>query len=452
MVKETGRLPPQSTEAEQSLLGSVMLDISKWDDISDLLGPEDFYRPNNGKIYAAVQQLTKHNEAVDLITVEDQLKSQGCLDEVGGRDYLLRLVNDYGDPLNIASYAKIIREKSLIRQLIANCGEIVDQAFEPGLTDVDALLSEAERKILAIAEQKNKEGGLQRIDSVAKEALTVVEQKYNNQADVTGIPTGFKRMDQMTSGLQNGDLLIVAARPSMGKTAFSMNLVETALMAQDRPVVVFSLEMPAAQLTTRLFSSMGRIDASRLRSGQLEPDDFVKLQGAFNALKDKPLFIDDTPGLGPSDMKARLRRLSRQHPDIALIMIDYLQLMQIKGFSEGRTAEISEISRSLKGIAREFNCPVIALSQLNRSVEQRPNKRPMNSDLRESGAIEQDADLILFLYRDEYYNQDSPDKGTAEVIISKHRNGETGTVRLAFQNQYTRFTDLAEEYHQESSE
>lgn len=445
-MKESGRLPPQSIEAEQSLLGSVMLDTSKWDDISDMLAVEDFYRPSHGQIFAAVQQLSNHSDPVDLITVQDQLKTMGCFDDIGGREYLLTLVNDCGDPLNIVAYAKIIRERSLTRRLIQSCVEIVEQAYDPGLSDVEALLSDAERKILAIAEQKNNQGGLLRIDTVARDAVAVVEQRFRNQADVTGLPTGFKQMDKMTSGLQNGDLLIVAARPSMGKTAFSMNLVETVLMAQDKPVVVFSLEMPAAQLTTRLFSSMGRIDASKLRSGQLDQDDFVKLTGAFNALKDKPLYIDDTPGLGPSDMKARLRRLSRQHPDIAMIMIDYLQLMQIKGFSEGRTAEISEISRSLKGIAREFNCPVVALSQLNRSVEQRPNRRPMNSDLRESGAIEQDADLIIFLYRDEYYNPDSPDKGTAEIIISKHRNGETGSIRLAFQNQYTRFTDLADDY------
>lgn len=449
-MSNSSRMPPQSIEAEQSLLGSVMLDASKWDDISEMLSVEDFYRPAHQHIFQAVANLMDANEPCDIITVANQLVLAGQLDAVGGRDYLIALVDDSGDPVNAKAYARIVRDRSLLRRLISTSVDLVDKAFDPGTVDAESLLSEAERAILAISEQKKDQGGLIGIESIATDALELVEQRFRNQADVTGIPTGFKDMDRMTSGLQNGDLLIVAARPSMGKTAFSMNLVETALLSQEDAVVVFSLEMPAAQLTTRLFSSMGRIDASKLRDGNLQPEDFTKLTGAYTTLKGRKLFIDDTPGLGPSEMKARLRRLSREHPKIALIMIDYLQLMQIKGFKEGRTGEISEISRSLKGIAREFNCPVIALSQLNRSVEQRPNKRPMNSDLRESGAIEQDADLIIFLYRDEYYNPDSPDKGTAEIIIGKHRNGETGSLRLAFQNQYTRFSDLAPDYYSEA--
>ncbi|WP_119393331.1 replicative DNA helicase [Salinibius halmophilus] len=443
----SNRLPPQAIEAEQSLLGALMLDTSKWDDLSEMVEPADFYQPAHQSIFAAIQALLNEAHPADMVTVAEQLEKQGELDEVGGREYLLTLIDEAGDPFNAIAYAEIVRERSITRSLISTCSDIVDRAYDPSLADAGALLADAERSVLKIAESRQGDGGLVSIKEIAKKALQDIEAKFEAGDAVTGLPTGFDEMDKMTAGLQKGDLIIVAARPSMGKTAFSMNLVEAALHAEkDKPTVVFSLEMPSAQLAGRMLSSMGRIDAQKLRTGKLERDDFTKLTGAYKMLSSMNLHIDDTPGLGPNEMRARLRRLKREHNGVAMIMIDYLQLMQIKGFSEGRTGEISEISRNLKAIAREFDCPVIALSQLNRSVEQRPNKRPMNSDLRESGAIEQDADIIIFLYRDEYYNPDSPDKGTAEIILGKHRNGPVGSIRLAYLNQYTRFENLAPDY------
>lgn len=443
----SNRLPPQAIEAEQSLLGALMLDTSKWDDLSEMVEPADFYQPAHQSIFAAVQSLLNEAHPADMVTVAEQLEKQGELDEVGGREYLLNLIDEAGDPFNAIAYAAIVRERSITRSLISTCSDLVDKAYDPSLADAGALLAEAERQVLQIAEARQGDGGLVSIKEIAKKALQDIEAKFEAGDSVTGLPTGFDEMDKMTAGLQNGDLIIVAARPSMGKTAFAMNLVEAALHAEkDTPTVVFSLEMPSAQLAGRMLSSMGRIDAQKLRTGKLERDDFTKLTGAYKMLSSMNLHIDDTPGLGPNEMRARLRRLKREYNGIAMIMIDYLQLMQIKGFAEGRTGEISEISRNLKAIAREFDCPVIALSQLNRSVEQRPNKRPMNSDLRESGAIEQDADIIIFLYRDEYYNPDSPDKGTGEIILGKHRNGPVGSLRLAYLNQYTRFENLAPDY------
>jgi replicative DNA helicase len=331
----------------------------------------------------------------------------------------------------------------VLRQLINAAQDIASAGFNPEGRSSEELVDEAERLIMQISESGQKAGGPQGMEGLLKGAIDRIEELYNTGGDITGLTTGFIDLDRMTSGLQPSDLVIVAGRPSMGKTSFAMNLVENAALASDRPLMVFSMEMPAEQLVIRMLSSLGRIDQSRVRTGKLEQDDWPKLASATEKLKGTQVFIDDTPALTPTELRSRVRKLVREQGDLGMIMVDYLQLMRVAGSGEGRTAEISEISRSLKAIAKEFKCPVVALSQLNRSLEQRPNKRPVNSDLRESGAIEQDADVIMFIYRDEVYNEDSPDKGVAEIIIGKQRNGPIGSCRLSFQGQFTRFENLA---------
>jgi replicative DNA helicase len=337
-----------------------------------------------------------------------------------------------------------VRDRALLRQMISAANEIADQAFHPEGRSSEEILNEAEQKIFRIAENRPNQGGPENVNTLLKKAVDRIDTLFNSDGDLTGVTTGFDDLDAKTAGLQPSDLIIVAARPSMGKTTFAMNLVENALMASDKPVLVFSLEMPADQLVTRMLSSLGRIDQTRVRTGTLEEEDWPKLTTAVNMMRDKPLFIDDQAGISPNEMRTRARRIVREHGELSLIMIDYLQLMQMKTKNiESRTQEISEISRSLKALAKELECPVVALSQLNRSLEQRPNKRPVNSDLRESGAIEQDADVIMFIYRDEVYNEDSEHKGVAEIIIGKQRNGPIGTSRLAFIGKYTKFENLA---------
>jgi replicative DNA helicase len=340
----------------------------------------------------------------------------------------------------------VVRERSSLRSLINVANDIVDSGYNTEGRDSDDLLDEAERKIMQISEERPKLGGPQAVNPLLKGAVDRIDELFNSESTLTGISTGFTELDEKTSGLQRSDLIIVAARPSMGKTAFAVNLVEHAVLNNDKPVIVFSMEMPASAIIMRMISAIGRIPLGKVLTGKLDEEDWPKLTSAVSKLKDRPLFIDDTPSLSPTEIRSRTRRIAREHGDVAMIMVDYLQLMQVAGSSEGRTAEISEISRSLKAIAKEFNCPVVALSQLNRSLEQRPNKRPINSDLRESGAIEQDADVIMFIYRDEYYNEDSADKGIAEIIIGKQRNGPTGTSRLAFIGHFTRFDNLAFNY------
>ncbi|MDX1633485.1 MAG: replicative DNA helicase, partial [Marinobacter sp.] len=346
---------------------------------------------------------------------------------------------------NIKAYAQIVRERSVMRQLVEVSGNIADSAFNPQGRTSDELLDEAERNVFRIAESRTKAGsGPQAINPILTKALSRIEELFESGDRITGLTTGFKDLDDWTSGMQPADLIIVAGRPSMGKTTFAMNIVENALLSSGEPILVFSMEMPADAIVMRMLSSLGRIDQTRMRSGRLEEDDWPRLTSAVSLLKDKPLYIDDTPGLSPTEMRSRARRIARENNGrLGLIMADYLQLMRVPGSNEGRTAEISEISRSLKGLAKELSCPVVALSQLNRSLEQRPNKRPVNSDLRESGAIEQDADVIMFVYRDEVYNEDTQDKGIAEIIIGKQRNGPIGTVRLAFIGKFTKFEDLA---------
>ncbi len=438
------KVPPHSQEAEQSVLGGMMLDNNAWDTVSEIVLETQFYRHNHRLIFRTMEKLVAAMQPIDVVTLSEELDRTANLEEAGGLDYLIELARNTPSASNIRAYAEIVRDRAMLRQMIEVANEIADSAFFPDGRASDDVLSEAEQKIFQIAEERPNEGGPVGVNPLLKKAVDKIDELFNSEGSMTGVTTGFEDLDGATGGMQPSDLIIVAARPSMGKTTFAMNLVENALMAQDKPVLVFSLEMPADQLVTRMLSSLGRINQTKVRSGKLEEDDWPRLTTAVNLLRDKPLFIDDTAGISPTEMRNRARRIVREHGDISMIMIDYLQLMQIKGgMSEGRTAEISEISRSLKALAKELECPVIALSQLNRALEQRPNKRPVNSDLRESGAIEQDADVIMFIYRDEVYNEDSPDKGIAEIIIGKQRNGPIGTTRLAFIGQFTKFENLA---------
>ena len=437
------KMQPHSIEAEQSVLGGLLLSADAWDAVSEAVVDSDFYRPDHRLIFRQIAKLAEASEPVDVITVADKLEARGELDAAGGLPYLAELAQNTPSASNIRAYAQVVRERASLRQLIEAAQEIAESGFNPeGRTSYE-LVDEAERRIMQISEQGPKAGGPQGVNPLLQAALGRIEELFNSGGDITGLSTGFKDLDGMTSGLQPSDLVIVAGRPSMGKTSFAMNLVEHAILHQERPILVFSMEMPADSLIIRMLSSVGRIDQTRIRNGKLEQEDWPKLSTAVSKLKDVPLYIDDTAALTPTEVRSRSRRVAREHGQLGMIMVDYLQLMQIAGSSEGRTAEISEISRSLKAIAKEFQCPVVALSQLNRSLENRPNKRPVNSDLRESGAIEQDADVIMFIYRDEVYNEESPDKGVAEIIIGKQRNGPIGICRLAFIGQFTRFENLA---------
>jgi|TARA_B110000977_G_C11080582_1_gene492786 replicative DNA helicase len=437
------KIPPHSIEAEQSVIGGLMLSPETWDSISDTLVEGDFYRREHRLIFRTMSSLVEIQSPLDVITLSEALQSRAELDNVGGLSYLGELATNTPSIANIKAYADIIRERSTLRQLIGAATDTAEDCFYPEGREAGELLSDAEQRISNIAEGRPKIGGPQDANSLLKSTIEKIDELFNTDGSLTGLTTGFKDIDEQTSGLQNSDLIIVAARPSMGKTALAMNLVENAIMAQDKPVIVFSMEMPAESLIMRMLSSIGRINQTRIRSGNLTEEDWPKLSAAVSKLKDKPLFIDDTAALSPGEIRSRCKRIQREHGSPAMIMIDYLQLMQVPGKENNRVEEISYISRSLKTLAKEFECPVVALSQLNRGLEQRPNKRPVNSDLRESGAIEQDADVIAFIYRDEVYNEDSPDKGVAEIIIGKQRNGPIGTSRLAFIGEFTRFEDLA---------
>ena len=446
------KLPPYSIEAERSVIGGLMLDAQAWDKVAELVMADDFYRPEHRAIFTVIARLADDSEPIDVVTISERLDKRGELDDIGGVSYLIEIADATPSASNIASYAEIVRERSLLRRLISTTNDISSRAYHPeGMSAAD-VLDEAERKIFQIAEGGEKKGGPRIAADILSKTVDKIDELYHQEGSITGLSTGFTDLDAMTSGLQPSDLIIVAGRPSMGKTTFAMNLVENAAMISELPVVVFSLEMPAEQLMMRMLSSLGRIDQTRMRSGQLIQEDWDKLMSAVKMLKDRKLFIDDTAGISPTEMRSRVRRIAREHGGVAMIMVDYLQLMQIPGYSEGRTNEISEISRSLKAIAKEMSCPMIALSQLNRSLEQRPNKRPVNSDLRESGAIEQDADVISFVYRDEVYHEDTPHKGVAEIIIGKQRNGPIGTCRLAFIGKFTRFEDLAPDAYRDFSD
>jgi replicative DNA helicase len=438
------KVPPHSIEAEQAVLGGLMLDNNAWERVSDAVSDGDFYRHDHRLIFRAVFTLAERNSPFDVVTLSEQLDKEGHLNQVGGLAYLGELAKNTPSVANIKAYAQIIRERATLRQLIGISNDIADMAYTPQGKSAVEVLDEAERQIFQIAEARPKAGGPVGINEILVKAIDRIDELFNTNEGITGISTGFTDLDGMTSGLQPADLVIVAGRPSMGKTTFAMNLVENAVLRSDKVILVFSLEMPSDSIVMRMLSSLGRIDQTKVRSGRLDDDDWPRLTSAVNLLNERKLFIDDTAGISPTEMRARARRLAREHGDIGMIMVDYLQLMRIPGSSgDNRTNEISEISRSLKALAKEFNCPVIALSQLNRSLEQRPNKRPVNSDLRESGAIEQDADIIMFVYRDEVYHPETEYKGVAEIIIGKQRNGPIGTCRLAFIGKYTRFDNLA---------
>ena len=437
------KLPPHSADAEQAVLGGLMLDNTEWDNLSDLLVAEDFYRQEHQIIYAAMSAQSEANQPIDVVTVMEALNSRNELQTAGGLDYLSELSANARGTANIKYYAEIVRDRAVLRRIISTANKIADSSYNTGGRDVKEVLDEAEQAIFTIADERPETEGPVAVNPLLSRAAERIDELSQLKGGITGLSTGYTELDKMTSGWQKSDLVIVAGRPSMGKTAFAMNLVEEAVLNNPLPVLVFSLEMPAESLIFRMLSSIGRINQSKLRNGDLSDEDWRGFNSAFEKLKDTKLFIDDSPGLSPMDMRSRVRRLKREHGDVGMVVIDYLQLMQIRGTSENRTGEISEISRSLKLLAREFKCPVIALSQLNRSLEQRPNKRPVMSDLRESGAIEQDADVITFIYRDEVYNEDSPEKGVAEIIIGKQRNGPIGTLRLSFLGEFTRFENYA---------
>ena len=445
---ENIKMPPNSVEAEQSVLGGLMLDNRAFETVSERLQPEDFFRVQHRQIYKVICTLAEQEKPFDVLTLSDELKDIEELETAGGLAYLSDLVESTPSAANIAAYADIVKEKALLRRLAEAATDIAEGAYANMGNDPLDMISDAEKRIAEVAEGGGKkDSGPEHVNPIMSRTLEKIEELFQMEDGLTGLTTGFDNLDERTNGFQPADLVIIAGRPSMGKTTFAMNLCENALLGSDLPVLVFSLEMPKEAILMRMYSSVGRIPSGKLRSGKLDEEDWPKLTSAFNMLKDKPLYIDDTPGLTPQEMRARCRRVYRENNNrLGLVMVDYLQLMQVAGKSEGRTQEISEISRSLKAIGKEFDCPVLALSQLNRSLEQRPNKRPVMSDLRESGAIEQDADIIAFIYRDEVYNEDSPDKGIGEIIIGKHRNGEIGTDRLAFIGKYTRFENLAPGY------
>lgn len=442
------KLPPHSVEAEQSVLGGLLLEASALDKIADLITDDDFYRHEHRLIFRQIVRLSEMAKPVDVITVAEALEIAGELDKVGGLPYLGSLAQNVPSAANIRRYGEIVRERSIMRKLVEVGTDISSSAYNPAGRDAAQLLDEAEGRVFEIAEAGSRgKQGFMSMPPLLTQVVERIETLYgrDNQSDVTGTATGFTDLDRMTSGLQPGDLIIVAGRPSMGKTAFSINIAENVALDGKLPVAIFSMEMGASQLAMRMLGSVGKLNQHDLRTGRLQDDDWGRLTHALGRLNDAPVYIDESAALSALEVRARARRLHRQNSGLGLIVVDYLQLMSSPGnkASENRATEISEISRSLKSLAKELHVPVIALSQLNRSLEQRPNKRPVMSDLRESGAIEQDADLILFIYRDEVYNSDSPDKGKAEIIIGKQRNGPIGKVELAFRGEYTRFDNLA---------
>jgi len=439
------KLPPHSLEAEQSLIGGLLLDNTAWERIADIVTGDDFYRDEHRRIYQHITKLIDLGKPADAVTVFESLEKNGEAEQAGGLPYLSDIVCNTPSAANIRRYAEIVHERAVLRKLVAVGDEIAASALAPSGKDAKILLDEAEARVFEIAEARARHGGgFQPIQPLLTQITIRTQELYANPSAVTGVPTGFIDLDEKTSGLQPADMLIVAGRPSMGKTSFALNIAEYVAMEKRQPVAIFSMEMPGTQLVTRFISSVARIDMQKIRNGRLSDDDWKRWTMAMGKLHEAPIYIDETPGLNPIDLRARARRLARHcRGSLGLIVIDYLQLMSGTRDTENRATELSEISRSVKALAKELHVPILALSQLNRSLEQRPNKRPVMSDLRESGAIEQDADVIMFIYRDEVYNPDSPDKGTAELIIGKHRNGPTGMIRMTFLGEYTRFENFA---------
>ena len=439
------RVPPHSIEAEQSVLGGLMLDNESWLQVAERITQGDFYRRDHNEIYRAIEALADSGKPYDVVTLAEWLERNELLETVGGLQYLAELTENTPSAANIAAYADIVRERSVLRALVRAGTDIADSGYRTEGRSADELLDQAERFVFDIAERETRtKGGFRRMKDLLVNALDRIDQLFQRDNPITGVATGFYEIDMMTSGMQPSDLIIVAGRPSMGKTAFAVNIAQNAAVKEKLPVAIFSMEMPSEQLAMRMLSSIGRIDQHKVRTGKLGDDDWPRLTHAVGILSEVNLFIDDTPALSPGELRTRCRRLAREH-GLGLVVVDYLQLMQVHGSKENRATEISEISRSLKALAKELQVPVVALSQLNRSLEQRTDKRPVMSDLRESGAIEQDADVIMFIYRDEVYDEDSPDKGIAEIIIGKQRNGPIGIRKLRFFGEYTTFENLAYE-------
>lgn len=445
-------IPPHSNEAEQAVLGGILLNNQYWDEVTEHVISEDFYTFAHRLIFEEMGELIAHQKPVDLITLEQALKHKDILEQVGGFAYLAELSNNTPSAANIVAYANIVRDKAIMRELISVGNRIAQNSYSPKGSDVKELLDEAEREVFAIAEKRTSSSeGPKNVLSILDQTIDKIEflSQSKDHSGITGISTGFVDLDKKTAGLQKSDLIIVAARPSMGKTTFAMNLCENAALNSKKPVLVFSLEMPSEQIMMRSLASLSRVDQTKIRTGKgLTDQDWASIGSTMGIFKNKPnLFIDDSSGLTPTELRSRARRVYRENDGLSMIMVDYLQLMRAPAFSDNRTLEIAEISRSLKALAKELEVPVVALSQLNRTLENRQDKRPVNSDLRESGSIEQDADLIMFIYRDEVYHPESEDKGIAEVIIGKQRNGPIGKVRLKFQGQFSRFDNLAESHH-----
>ena len=439
------KVPPQSIEAERSVLGGLMLDDQSWFELVEVIKPSDFYRSQHQIIFEAMVVIENKDQPLDAVTLSEELQNQGQLEKIGGVGYLAEVADSTPGATNVLAWARIVRERSILRQLIGAANNIADAAFNPDGRESDLLLELAEQSVFQISENRLNDEGPEKIGpTLLQNAVEKVQFLFANKGSITGVPSGFKDLDKKTTGFQDSDLVIVAGRPSMGKSALAINFVEHAIMS-DRAALVFSLEMPSEQIVMRLLSSLGRIDQNRLRTGELLDEDWTRFTGAVSQLRDKKLYIDDTAALTPAELRSRARRVDREAGGLDLIVVDYLQLMRASSNGENRAVEISEISRALKALAKEMGCPVIALSQLNRQLESRPDKRPMMSDLRESGAIEQDADVILFIYRDEVYDENSQDQGIAELIIGKQRNGPIGKVRVSYIGHLTKFEDLAAE-------
>lgn len=434
------KIPPQSLEAEFSVLGGLMLDSEAFDQIADIIEISDFYNPSHQIIYRTIVELHQKNQPIDLVTVTNHLVSKNELEQIGGNAYLLNLLEKVISAANIDTHAKIIHEKSLLRRLISTSASLIEKSYGNEFSDVEALIDFAESEILKVGEAKSTNGLVGSME-IVKSSIEKIEELYKRKTDVTGVPTGFHELDKMTAGLHGGELIIIAARPSMGKTAFSLNVASHMTLRAKKSVAFFSVEMGKESLMMRLLAGESKISMGELRNGRIQDASWPKLIQAAGAISDAKLFIDDTSGISPFEIRARCRRLKAQH-QLDCIMIDYMQIMQLKQRVDSREREVSEISRSLKAIAKELNVPVIALAQLNRGVEGRSDRRPMLSDLRESGSIEQDADVIMMLYRDDYYDREDPDKqGNAEIIIGKQRNGPTGTVKLKFDAKTNKFRD-----------
>ena len=437
------KVPPHSVDAEQSLLGGLMLNKTAWDKVADVVSSEDFYRNDHQIIFAAIAELVEDGQPCDVVTISEFLEKRALIDKAGGLEYLASLANETPGAANARAYANIVRERSMLRSLIEAGNEISGSAFGTDGRTASDLVDEAERRVFEIAERGARgKAGFRSLKQILPETVDRIDELHQSDGEVTGVTTGFTEFDKLTAGLQGGDLVIVAGRPSMGKTTLAVNIAENAALGKAKvPTAIYSMEMPAQQLAFRMISSLGRVDMKHLRTGQFPDEDWSRINTAVQLMSEAPVFIDDTAGLSPTEIRARARRLQREH-GLGLIVVDYLQLMQVPGNTENRATEISEISRSLKALAKELDLPIIVLSQLNRSVEQRTDKRPVMSDLRESGAIEQDADLIVFIYREEVYNPETPKKGLADIAIAKQRNGPIGDFLLTFVGRYTKFENF----------